>query len=302
MKRMHVTRCMRKHGAVQQKHPDYHSCTLTFARLDTTKRTTPHNAKGMQANGNIEWRLIRIARHEMRTKSHETDQGLPQNRLGTLKNFSKNFGKHTSGLAHQDSPTNTSARQHHRRRSFSEAEPFGHAMHLCWRNEPSHHTRNENPFNFQKKKIFARGGVAPPYNRLICHFHNDSSRLTFSWGDIRPFLGPRHRILMRFFAGFLRKIISLSSPSFIIYFQGNIFLWIFEVATCVKSGKIKSATYKIHFDVIFCRQPTNNISNVSTKFRGKQPTARHTLKNSWTPNTDEGVWRVLSSKPFQWWF
>uniref|UniRef100_A0A0R0GR24 Senescence-associated protein n=1 Tax=Glycine max TaxID=3847 RepID=A0A0R0GR24_SOYBN len=65
MKRMHVTRCMRKHGAVQQKHPDYHSCTLTFARLDTTKRTTPHNTKGMQANGNIEWRLIRIARHEI---------------------------------------------------------------------------------------------------------------------------------------------------------------------------------------------------------------------------------------------
>ena len=56
---------MRKHGAVQQKHPDYHSCTLTFARLDTTKRTTPHNTKGMQANGNIEWRLIRIARHEI---------------------------------------------------------------------------------------------------------------------------------------------------------------------------------------------------------------------------------------------
>uniref|UniRef100_A0A368UH53 Protein TAR1 n=1 Tax=Glycine max TaxID=3847 RepID=A0A368UH53_SOYBN len=65
MKRMHVTRCMRKHGAVQQKHTDYHSCTLTFARLDTTKRTTPHNTKGMQANGNIEWRLIRIARHEI---------------------------------------------------------------------------------------------------------------------------------------------------------------------------------------------------------------------------------------------
>uniref|UniRef100_A0A0R0GH42 Senescence-associated protein n=1 Tax=Glycine max TaxID=3847 RepID=A0A0R0GH42_SOYBN len=48
-----------------KKHPDCHSCTLTLARLDTNKRTTPHNTKGMQANGNIEWRLIRIARHEI---------------------------------------------------------------------------------------------------------------------------------------------------------------------------------------------------------------------------------------------
>ena len=37
----------------------------TSARLDTTKRTTPHNTKGMQANGNIEWHLIHIARHEI---------------------------------------------------------------------------------------------------------------------------------------------------------------------------------------------------------------------------------------------
>ena len=123
------------------------------------------------------------------------------------------------------------------------------------------------------------GGVVPPYNRLICHFQIDRSRLTFSRGDIRPKLGPRHRILMRFFAGTLRKMVSRSSPRLVIYFHGNIFLLIFKVAKCVKSEKNKKGTQKMNFGVIFCRQSTNNISNVPAKFRDKQPTARHTLKN-----------------------
>ncbi|KAL2976464.1 hypothetical protein AAZX31_13G009800 [Glycine max] len=86
------------------------------------------------------------------------------------------------------------------------------------------------------------GGVVPPYNRLICHFQIDRSRLTFSRGDIRPKLGPRHRILMRFFAGTLRKMVSRSSPRLVIYFHGNIFLLIFKVAKCVKSEKNKKGT------------------------------------------------------------
>ena len=44
----------------------------------------------------------------------------------------------------------------------------------------------------------------------------------------------------------------------------------------------------MNFGVIFCRQSTNNISNVPAKFRDKQPTARHTLKNPWTWTMTEG--------------
>lgn len=64
-----------------------------------------------------------------------------------------------------------------------------HAIHLCWRNEPSHHTRNKNPIHFQKKnfvgeqqqlcflKIFH-------FYKLLCRLNN-SYRYYDLFGDIK---------------------------------------------------------------------------------------------------------------------
>ncbi|KAK7405625.1 hypothetical protein VNO78_07156 [Psophocarpus tetragonolobus] len=48
----YLEKCVSKETIIQQHQPYNHSYAIPFVRINTNRPTTPHNANGMQANGN----------------------------------------------------------------------------------------------------------------------------------------------------------------------------------------------------------------------------------------------------------
>ncbi|WP_292635751.1 hypothetical protein, partial [Mesorhizobium sp.] len=61
---LHANRSVQKHRAGKHKYPKHISHANASARPNITERTTPHNAKALQAHEVVQQCRIRIAKHD----------------------------------------------------------------------------------------------------------------------------------------------------------------------------------------------------------------------------------------------